>query len=125
MDVINSVNVLLAKDTAETNQFVTLFYIEIDHKNKAVEWIRAGHDPAVLYDPITDTLEELRGTGLSLGINHDFNYPANVKTDLSVGQIILMGTDGIWETRNSSGEMFGKERLNDLIRLHSKSVDKN
>jgi sigma-B regulation protein RsbU (phosphoserine phosphatase) len=121
MDIINSVNALLARDTAETNQFVTLFYMEIDHKNKTIEWIRAGHDPAVLYDPSTDIIEELRGSGLSLGINHGFNYPANVKTGLSQGQIILMGTDGIWETRNSSGEMFGKERLNDLIRLHSQS----
>jgi sigma-B regulation protein RsbU (phosphoserine phosphatase) len=120
-DIINTVNALLAKDTAETNQFVTLFYMELDHKNKTIEWVRAGHDPAVLYDPSTDNLEELRGTGVSLGINDSFKYPENVRTGLSHGQIILMGTDGIWETRNSSGEMFGKRRLHDLVRLHSQS----
>lgn len=121
MDIINSVNALLAKDTAETNQFVTLFYMELNRKDKKIDWIRAGHDPAVLYDPSTDNLEELRGTGISLGINDGFKYPANVKTGLSQGQIILMGTDGIWETRNPSGEMFGKERLIDLVRRHSQS----
>ena len=101
-------------------RFQRIHYTLID-RDKKIDWIRAGHDPAILYDPSTDNLEELRGTGISLGINDGFKYPANVKTGLSQGQIILMGTDGIWETRNSSGEMFGKERLYDLIRLHSQS----
>jgi len=35
------------------------------------------------------------------------------------GQVTAIGTDGIWETRNSAGEMFGKERLLRLIRQHA------
>ena len=42
----------------------------------------------------------------------------NIKTGLTKGQILLIGTDGLWETQNSSGEMFGKERLKSLIRQH-------
>ena len=37
----------------------------------------------------------------------------------SNGQIILIGTDGIWESRNSEGRMFGKEALHDLIRKNA------
>ena len=40
---------------------------------------------------------------------------------LSRGQIIMIGTDGLWETQNKSGEMFGKERLKVLIREHAQS----
>lgn len=35
------------------------------------------------------------------------------------GQVTAIGNDGIWETRNSAGEMFGKERLLRLIRQYA------
>ena len=35
------------------------------------------------------------------------------------GQVTAIGTDGIRETRNSAGEMFGKERLLRLIRQYA------
>ncbi|MCP4295185.1 MAG: SpoIIE family protein phosphatase, partial [Proteobacteria bacterium] len=34
-------------------------------------------------------------------------------------QIIAVGTDGIWEAFNLQGEMFGKERLRELIRSNA------
>ena len=43
---------------------------------------------------------------------------------IPAGAIMFIGTDGIWEARNPSGELFGKERLRDVIRANSaKSVD--
>jgi sigma-B regulation protein RsbU (phosphoserine phosphatase) len=36
----------------------------------------------------------------------------------------VIGTDGLWETQNKSGEMFGKERLKILIREHAQSSAK-
>jgi sigma-B regulation protein RsbU (phosphoserine phosphatase) len=36
------------------------------------------------------------------------------------GQIILIGTDGVGETRNAEGEMFGKNRVRKLIRENAK-----
>ena len=38
---------------------------------------------------------------------------------LGLGQIILIGTDGIWEMRNEQGEMFGKERLKKILRKNN------
>jgi sigma-B regulation protein RsbU (phosphoserine phosphatase) len=43
------------------------------------------------------------------------------KTPLIKGQIIFLGTDGIWEATNLDGEMFGKERIRDAIRKYSSS----
>ena len=31
----------------------------------------------------------------------------------------MVGTDGVWETRNAAEEMFGKERVRDLVRRHA------
>ena len=115
-DIVNDVNVLLSKDTGNSGEFVTLFYTEIDRSRGEIRWARAGHDPALLYDPQSDRFEELQGEGLAMGIVPSFQYAENVKNGLVEGQILVIGTDGIWETRNDSGEMFGKNRLEDLIR---------
>ena len=38
---------------------------------------------------------------------------------LANGQVIAVGTDGIWEAVNSEGEMFGKERFRNIIRQNA------
>ena len=98
---------------------MTLFYAEIDPPSKTLQWVRAGHDPAFFYDPTSGAIEELRGEGIALGIDANYTFRQSAKTGLSAGQILLIGTDGIWETRDASGRMFGKTRLTDLIREHA------
>ncbi|MFC1880520.1 SpoIIE family protein phosphatase [Thermodesulfobacteriota bacterium] len=118
-EIINDVNRLVAHDTRETSQFMTLFYAEIDPSEKNISWIRAGHDPALLYSLDSDTFVELMGKGIALGIDGGFEYQVQMVKGLSQGQVLLIGTDGIWETQNESGEMFGKERLKVLIRRYA------
>lgn len=116
---IAGINRLLTQDTRDTGQFVTLFYAEISQTEKVLRWVRAGHDPALFYDPDLDQFKELRGKGIALGIDPDGNYQENVVRKLSGGQILVIGTDGIWEARNAMGEMFGRERVKDLIRKNA------
>jgi sigma-B regulation protein RsbU (phosphoserine phosphatase) len=118
-DIISDVNRLVTHDTGETGQFMTLFYAEIDPRERTIHWVRAGHDPAMLYTPDTDTIEELMGKGTALGVDGGSRYQGQIIKGLSQGQVLLIGTDGLWETRNESGEMFGKERLKDLIRRYA------
>lgn len=121
-DVITDVNRLVAHDTRDTGHFVTLFYAMIDPAEKKLSWVRGGHDPAIFFDPATDKFENLYGEGIALGIDRTFDYRLNTRTGLSKGQIFLIATDGLWETHNNSGEMFGKERLKTIIREHAEST---
>ena len=70
----------------------------------------------MLYDPGSDSFEELKGAGLPLGVLAETRYEVAVHESLESGQVLFLGTDGIWETRNPSGEMFGKERLQAVLR---------
>ena len=117
--VVSDVNRLLAHDVADSGGFMTLFYLNINRLNRRLNWVRAGHDPAVFYDPRTGTVEELRGSGMAMGIDGDHVYEQFTKEDLAAGQIILVGTDGIWEAQNSKGEMFGKDTLYRIIQQYS------
>jgi serine phosphatase RsbU (regulator of sigma subunit) len=37
---------------------------------------------------------------------------------------VLIGTDGIWEMHNESGERFGKDRLKEIIQMNASSTAK-
>lgn len=118
-EVISDVNRQLVQDVEDSGQFVTMFYLTIDPIKKHVQYVRAGHDPAIFYDPNTDVFEELGGTGIALGVDKNWNAKAYTKTALKNGQIIFLSTDGIWEARNPQGETFGKGPIYDIIRNHS------
>lgn len=118
---INSVNQLLTQDTRDSGQFVTLFYTEISTVTKSLRWVRAGHDPAIFYDPGRDKFTELRGQGMALGIDAAFKYLETTVEDLSAGNILVIATDGLWEAQNQKAEMFGKQRLKALVRQHAES----
>ena len=117
--IISDVNQQLWRDVRESGRFMTLFYTVIDGPNKCIRWVRAGHDPAIFYAPASDTFEELRGSGIALGVDESWQYQENEKTGLLEGQIIALGTDGIWEAHNAKGEMLGKERVYEIIRRHA------
>ncbi len=117
--IISDVNRQLAQDVEDSGQFMTLFYLMIDPTKKHLQWVRAGHDPAIFYDPGTDTFEELGGSGVALGVMEDSIFKEYTKTALRKGQIIFLSTDGIRESRNQKREMFGKKPIYDIIRKNS------
>ena len=115
-EIISDVNRLMTGDFAESGGFMTLLYLTIDPAGKRLYWVRAGHDPAIFYDPRTDTFEELRGAGIALGVNIQWRYKQYQKTDLKPGQVIVLGSDGLWEARNPAGKMLGKDPIHQIIR---------
>ena len=117
-DAITEVNRLLCIDTAETGNFMTLFFMLIDSSNGKVRWVRAGHEPAIIYDRSTDSFDELHGRGIALGVDETWYFEEEIRDLWSNSQIVLIGTDGIWETENPQGESFGKKRLKEIIRQH-------
>jgi len=119
-DIITEMNRHLTSDILDTGRFMTLFYLAIDPENQRLQWVRAGHDPAIIYDPGRNTFEELTGDGIALGVSEDFRYEENIKAGVGEGQVIALGTDGIWDAINRDGQMFGKQRFRDVIRQHAK-----
>ena len=118
-EIISEMNNHLASDVLGTGKFMTLFYLAIDPEQRDLRWVRAGHDPALVYSQDNGEFEELKGTGIALGVTDDFEYNEHHKTGLRNGQIIAIGTDGIWEAFNNEGQMFGKDRLRDIIQRHA------
>jgi sigma-B regulation protein RsbU (phosphoserine phosphatase) len=116
---ITAVNRLLCLDTHDSCDYMSLFLLVIDSIKKELRWVRAGHDPALVYDPFNGSFQELDGRGTVLGIDAAYTFEEYKHSGWSDGQIIVIGTDGIWETENSNAEKFGRFRLRQIIRQHS------
>ena len=117
-EIISDVNRLVSADTIETSQFMTLFFLVIEAQTGQITWVRAGQDPALLYSPDKDHFEKLQGQGLPLGVEESWQYQDYART-VKTGQILVLTTDGILEAHNKNGEMFGRNRLKEIIRQYA------
>jgi len=118
-EIASDVNRQLSKDVEDSGRFMTMFYAEIDGPNNRLRWLNAGHEPAIIYDPATDSFDDLSGGGnLPLGILEDAEYTEGQR-DIAPGQIIVIATDGIREAQNRYDEMFSKDSLYNVIRRNA------
>ena len=116
-EIVTDVNRQLARDVGDSGRFMTLFICNIDRRNKTIQWINAGHEPAVVYDPKTDSFTLLSGGGLPLGVSDNASYQ-KFQRNIQPGQIVLIGTDGIRESQNEAGQMFGIKRFEESVQAY-------
>jgi sigma-B regulation protein RsbU (phosphoserine phosphatase) len=113
-ELMDRLNRMLESDLGG-ERFMTMYLCVADAAEHELRWVSAGHDPAIVYDPATDGFEEVESGGLPLGLDGDSQYE-ECRGDLRPGQVITIGTDGVWESTDSAGDQFGKDRLRDAIR---------
>ncbi len=113
---VAAANARVTGDVYGAGRFVTLFLFAADPDTRSLRWVRAGHDPGLLYDPATDSFTELWGAGLPLGVAEDAAYALETLAPWPSNGLVFAGTDGIWETRGPDGSMFGKDRLRATLR---------
>jgi len=113
--ILNAINVFITRDCTTSGRFTTMFFLELNPGEKALRWVRAGHEPALYFNSTTKTIHLLDGPGLVLGVNEQHQYQDSYQTGMRPDDIILIGTDGIRESRNIRGELFGQTRLEEII----------
>jgi sigma-B regulation protein RsbU (phosphoserine phosphatase) len=109
------VNRLLCRDTRVSGSFITLFYLEVDRLRHTLRWVRAGHEPALVYSPGTGSFSELKGQGVALGVDGNLDFLSHELQLAKEPRLIWIGSDGAWEVENGAGEQFGRERIKQLL----------
>jgi sigma-B regulation protein RsbU (phosphoserine phosphatase) len=113
--LFTTMNNQIARDT-DPDKFITLFYGLLNEADRSLIWVSAGHDPALHFQADTGQIVEHSNTGMLMGLLEDVPYTQAGPVDLAPGDILLVGTDGIWEAQNPQGAYFGRERLFDIVR---------
>jgi serine phosphatase RsbU (regulator of sigma subunit)/pSer/pThr/pTyr-binding forkhead associated (FHA) protein len=114
-DALNRLNRFL-HDKA-SGRFITLVLFSIG-PNGSGEFISAGHNPVYVYRKSKKDLEELSSNNLVLGA-FDFATFESQPLHLDNGDLLLVYSDGLTEAENPSGEMFGEERVKQVMRDHA------
>ena len=117
-EVINMLNDALAADMTSGN-FMTMFYAVVDPKDGSMEWCSAGHPPTMLKRGDGRDTEKLEAIGPVLGVIPGVGYTDGGKTELAVGDTLLIYTDGANEAVNPEGEQFGYHRLQETFEAAS------
>ena len=112
-EVLNRINQLLCEKSLPF-QFVTLFVFLLG-PNGCGQFISAGHNPTYLFHSATGKIEQLPSDHFFLGMFDSASYQAS-QLHLDQGDILVVSSDGLSDAQNQQGEMFGEERLLELIR---------
>jgi sigma-B regulation protein RsbU (phosphoserine phosphatase) len=96
-----------------------MFFLEIDLAAKTLRWVRAGHEPALVYSALGASFRQLGGDGMVLGVLQQAEYRDYSHQGWEPGSVVVIGTDGVTETRNPAGELFGTERIRELLRANA------
>lgn len=115
---VNKIAFEMNNDLSKYNEnamFVTFFIGELDYKHGTIEYCNAGHNPPYIHKGSSERLETMEmAHGLPLGLMPDKDYGMG-KIPLTDASRLFMFTDGITEAENSKKELFGDDRLKELL----------
>ncbi|MFZ6665100.1 GAF domain-containing SpoIIE family protein phosphatase [Peijinzhouia sedimentorum] len=98
----------------DRRSFITASYFLIDTSDSSIKFARAGHCPTLYFKKSDNKAYYFKNKGLGLGVlrNNQFqNYIQVHQMNYESGDIMVLYTDGITESKNDSGEELGYEAL--------------
>jgi len=118
-DVVDGLNKQLYANTAP-EKFSTFFLGIFDEKTSSLRYTNAGHLPPILIRRGDASL--LSVDGMVVGAFPFAKYGESC-IELEPGDLLLLYTDGISEPQNEYGEMYGEDRLIDLVKRNAHLSD--
>jgi sigma-B regulation protein RsbU (phosphoserine phosphatase) len=118
--ILNEVNSAFRRLFSESQYgFATLFYAFYDNNDNTLTYTKAGHEPPLLVRGDDSELEYLEGEGFPVGLMEDGQYQEKT-IQLQLGDRILLYTDGLTGALNARGEILGRKRLVELVKMHTR-----
>ena len=93
--------------------YLTLFLGILETDGTLLRYVNAGHNPQFVLRR-QGGIEPLGSTGMPIALYAGHGY-AEAAVTLAAGDLLFFYTDGLVETENEQGDMFGAERLQALL----------
>jgi len=104
------------------NVYLTLFVGILEMDGRLLRYVNAGHNPQFLLRS-GGAIEQLGSTGMPIALYSGHGYH-DARVRLDPGDLLFFYTDGLVETENERGEMFGAERLQEILSApHADAID--
>ena len=107
-------------ESNDSNMFCTAFVGILDLKSGLLRYCNAGHNPPVILLP-DGSVDMLTVTpNLALGVWEGFDFKGE-SYQMQRGSSLFTYTDGVTEAENSNKELYGDQRLVDILRQQRQS----
>jgi len=117
--VVSELNKQLYAHTAP-EKYTTFFLGLFDELTGALTYTNAGHLPPILIRKDSVSMLDINGTVVGA---FPFSAYEESKVMLEPGDLLVCYSDGITEPENAYGEMFGEERLIDIVKRSRNQED--
>lgn len=106
----------LVHESSPIHFYASLFYGEYDPPTRTLTYVNAGQNPPIVIrcEWGRSRVFRLEPEGTPIGLFENSSYKS-LNFDLEPGDILVACTDGIIETENQDGELWGQQRLEDLF----------
>lgn len=120
--ILEHLNRVMFADLENSHRFVTLFYSEYDPQSRVLSFSNAAHNPPLLWQASTGTIQRLDTQGMLIGLDPESMYE-NAQIQLNPGDTIIYYTDGFTDAVNQSGDRFDEENLIKVFEQACQSYD--
>lgn len=117
-DLVGAVHDNITRQLIDLDCFLTLCYARFDLEAGAVTFVDCGHTKTIRFRAPDHECTFLEGENVPIGFLEVEDY-TEVTTDLRPGDVFFFYSDGLTESTDASGSMFGVERLVESIQLHA------
>ena len=114
VEVLGKIDRMLRRTIVQRG-FVTLLYALFDYERRSLTFAAAGHPPLLRLRGLDGSVEELELHALPLGTRLG-SQPQERTVTIADDDVFVLFTDGIAETVNAHGEVYGADRLQKLLR---------
>ena len=111
----------LVAHTSRRRMLVTVTVVLLDRKASRATIASAGHPPVILRRG-DGTVETINLYAPPLGVRLPVTIPQR-QIDVSPNDIFVLHSDGVYETRNSADEVYGLDRLAEVIRANDGTAE--
>ncbi|MGE5861652.1 MAG: PP2C family protein-serine/threonine phosphatase, partial [Ignavibacteria bacterium] len=121
-DILQQVNKAVYQDAKISEVFATLSIMLLNRSNKHLLYGGAGDLPILYKNSLSGEINKIYVKGMLLGFTSEGNYEDSL-VRLNKDDVIILASDGIIESRNLSGEQFGKNELLRSVKNINPSVE--
>ncbi|MFP5246194.1 MAG: PP2C family protein-serine/threonine phosphatase, partial [Thermoanaerobaculia bacterium] len=109
----------LVAQTTRRRMLVTVSVVLLDREHGRATIASAGHPP-VIVRRADDRVETIDLFAPPLGVRLPVSIPQR-QLDVAPGDVFVLHSDGVYETRSANGDTYGLERLENIVREHGTS----
>jgi serine phosphatase RsbU (regulator of sigma subunit) len=107
-------------ESLERSWFVTMTLALFDSSTNSVKFCRAGHMPLITAN--NGSIDSYKSRGIGIGLESGTIFESSLveeEVSFKSGQIFAFFSDGIIEAMNEVNDLFGEDKLSELLRNKS------